>query len=61
MVFLPEFAEQVMQPVTHGESYEEALSNAQDVLELLIEDAIEEGTALPKPIAWMERNSFQVA
>lgn len=35
VVFLPEF-EDVMQPVTHGETYEEAFQNAQDVLELLV-------------------------
>ena len=35
VVFLPEF-EDVMQPVTHGDTYEEALKNAQEVLELLI-------------------------
>ncbi len=38
-----------MQPVTHGDSYEEALKNAQEVLELLIEDTIEEGLDLPIP------------
>ncbi|TAE68277.1 MAG: type II toxin-antitoxin system HicB family antitoxin [Oscillatoriales cyanobacterium] len=36
VVFLPEF-EDVMQPVTHGDSYEEAIYNAREVLELLIE------------------------
>ena len=39
----------MMQPVTHGDSYEEALKNAQEVLELLIEDTIEEGRDLPIP------------
>ena len=48
VVFLPDFKD-VMQPVTHGDSYEEALKNAQDVLELLIESAIEEGKPLPEP------------
>jgi antitoxin HicB len=61
VVFLPEFAGRVMQPVTHGDSYEEALSHAQEVLELLIEDAIEEGIALPSPIAFIDRSSFKVA
>jgi len=49
VVCLPEFAPWVMQPVTHGDSYEEALKNAQEVLELLIEDTIEEGRNLPMP------------
>ena len=34
---------------THGDTYEEALNNAQEVLELLIESAEEEGKVLPEP------------
>ncbi len=34
---------------THGDTYEEALQNAQEVLEMLIESAIEEGETLPTP------------
>ena len=49
VVTLPEFQEVVMQPVTHGDTYEEALKNAQEVLELLVESASHEGTPLPKP------------
>ena len=51
VVFLPEF-EDVMQPVTHGETYQEAFENAQEVLELLIESLIEENKPLPtiKPL-----------
>ncbi len=37
VVFLPEFEDTVMQPVTYGDSYEEALDNAEEVLELLSE------------------------
>jgi predicted RNase H-like HicB family nuclease len=48
VVFLPEF-EDVMQPCTHGDTYEEALKNAQEVLELLIETTLEEGKPLPEP------------
>ena len=47
VVFLPEF-EYVMQPVTHGDTYEEALKNAQEVLELLIESALNHNEPLPK-------------
>ena len=61
VVFLPEFIGRVMQPVTHGDSYEEALSHAQEVLELLIEDAIEDKLALPSPMAFIDRASFKVA
>lgn len=55
VVFLPDF-EDVMQPVTHGESYQEAFQNAQDVLELLVESALDEGKPLPAP-----KQFFQVA
>lgn len=55
VVFLPEF-ENVMQPVTRGETYEEAFQNAQEVLELLVESAVEENQPLPIP-----KQFFQVA
>lgn len=48
VVILPEFTN-VMQPVTHGDTYEEALKNAQEVLKLLIESSVEEGNPLPEP------------
>jgi antitoxin HicB len=48
VVFLREF-EDVLQPVTHSETYEEALKNAQEVLELLIESALNNNEDLPKP------------
>lgn len=35
VIFLPEF-ENVMQPVTHSATYQEAFDNAQEVLELLL-------------------------
>ena len=44
--------------MTHGDSYEEALIHAQEVLELLIEDAIEDKVALPSPMAFIDRASF---
>ncbi len=34
---------------THGDTYEEALQNAQEVLEMLIESALEDGETLPTP------------
>jgi antitoxin HicB len=48
VVLLPEFTD-VMQPCTHGDTYEEALKNAQEVLEMLIESYLEDGQALPEP------------
>jgi antitoxin HicB len=46
VVFLPEFTN-VMQPCTHGNSYLEAAKNAQEVIELLVESALEAGEPLP--------------
>ncbi len=34
---------------THGETYEEALKNAQEVIELWIEDAQAHGETIPPP------------
>jgi antitoxin HicB len=48
VVSLPEFTN-VYQPCTHGDTYEEALNNAQEVLEMLIESSLENGEALPEP------------
>jgi antitoxin HicB len=48
VVFLPDFTN-VMQPCTHGDTYEAALQNAQEVIELLIESTIADGTPLPLP------------
>ena len=58
VVFLPEFQD-VMQPVTNGDTYEEAIKNAQEVLDLLIETSLEEGKPLPEPKTLGQ--SFQVA
>lgn len=38
-----------MQPCTHGDTYEQALKNAQEVLELLIETPLDNVEALPEP------------
>jgi predicted RNase H-like HicB family nuclease len=46
LVHLPDFPEQTYR--THGNSYEEAARNGQEVLQLLLE---EDGLPLPKPKA----------
>jgi predicted RNase H-like HicB family nuclease len=46
LVSLPEFGPYAH---THGNSYEEACKNAQEVLELLIEDYQARNKPLPKP------------
>ena len=48
VVLLPEFTD-VMQPCTHGDTYDEAFKNAQEVLELLVESALKAGEPLPEP------------
>lgn len=49
LVELPEFATEIQRYFTDGDTYEEALQNAQEVLELLIESYQVEGRALPQP------------
>jgi predicted RNase H-like HicB family nuclease len=49
LVELPEFATDIQRYFTHGETYEEALTNAKEVLALLIESYQAEGKPLPKP------------
>ena len=44
VVSIPEFTD-YYQPVTHGETYEEALKNAQEVIEMMLQDNV----ALPAP------------
>ncbi|MEO0517473.1 MAG: type II toxin-antitoxin system HicB family antitoxin [Cyanobacteria bacterium P01_A01_bin.116] len=49
LVELPEFATEIQRYFTHGDTYQEALKNAQEVIELLIESYREEGRTLPQP------------
>jgi uncharacterized protein YuzE/predicted RNase H-like HicB family nuclease len=39
LVTLPEWADAVMQPVAHGQSYVEAAENGQEVIEMLVKEA----------------------
>jgi predicted RNase H-like HicB family nuclease len=45
---LPEFSDFIVQPVTHGDTYEEALKNAQEVLTMVTEVYQQEGRYLPE-------------
>ena len=47
LIHLPEFPSQKFH--THGHSYMEALENAREVLDLLVEEYQQEGKNLPKP------------
>jgi antitoxin HicB len=49
LVTLPEWAERVIMPVTHGNTYSEAVAQGQEVLKLLVESAIRAGEPLPAP------------
>lgn len=49
VVFLPEFAELVMQPCTDGHTYEAAARQGEEAISSLIEWFEAEGKALPQP------------
>jgi antitoxin HicB len=49
LVTLPEWSDRVLQPVTHGETYELAATSGQEALAMLIELAQEDGEPLPEP------------
>ena len=49
LVTLPEWADRVMGPVTHGDTYEEAIKNGHEALEALIASARKHQEALPDP------------
>jgi len=53
LVTLPEWRDRVFGPVSHGETYEEAVRNGQAALHLLIESAIEHGESMPTPQPYM--------
>ncbi|MCH2244121.1 MAG: type II toxin-antitoxin system HicB family antitoxin [Crocosphaera sp.] len=56
IVSLPEFGPYAH---THGDTYEEALKNAQEVLELLIEDYQANNKELPKPLSLNQSLVYQ--
>lgn len=49
LVTLPEWADHVLMPATHGSTYGEAVQRGQEVLELLVNSAIRDGEPLPSP------------
>lgn len=56
LVHLPEFSTQKFH--THGETYEEALKNAQEVLELLVEEYQVSNKPLPIPVNIEQKFQF---
>lgn len=49
LAYLPDFADEIMQPVTHGDTYQEALQAGLEVMNELILHLSAEGKPLPKP------------
>jgi len=49
LVTLPEWADRVIMPVTHGSTYGEAVQNGQEVLEMLVDNATQDGETPPPP------------
>ena len=49
VVTLPEWEGRVFNPVTHGETYQQAIENAHEALSALIASARQRGESLPEP------------
>ena len=49
LVTLPEWEGRVFNPVTHGETYEEAIKNGHEALAALIASTHKHGEPLPEP------------
>jgi antitoxin HicB len=49
LVTLPEWADRVLMPATHGSTYAEAVMQGQEVLAMLVESARERHEPLPAP------------
>ena len=49
LVILPEWADHVLGPVTHGDTYEEAVRHGQEAIEALVASARKHHEPLPQP------------
>lgn len=49
LVTIPEFADRVVMPCTHGITREEATRNGEEVMEMYLEAWQEEGEPIPEP------------
>lgn len=54
VVSLPEWGERVLGPVTHGDTYEEAVQRGREAIEALIASTLKHGESLP-PIHALRR------
>ena len=46
---MPEWADRVIMPATHGDTYNEAVQYGQEVLEMPVDNAIQDAEPLPSP------------
>jgi predicted RNase H-like HicB family nuclease len=49
LVTIPEFAERVVMPCTHGQTRAEAIQNGEEVIEMYLQAWQAEGQPIPKP------------
>lgn len=49
LVIIPEFADLVVMPCTHGKTREEAIHNGEEVIEMYLEACFAEGESIPEP------------
>jgi predicted RNase H-like HicB family nuclease len=49
LVTIPEFADRVVMPCTHGITREEAIRNGEEVIEMYLEAWQDEGVMIPEP------------
>lgn len=49
LVTIPEFADRVVMPCTHGTTRETAIRNAEEVIEMYLEAWQAEGESIPEP------------
>ena len=49
LAYLPDFTDEIMQPVTHGDTYQEALQAGLEVMDELMLHLQAEGKLLPTP------------
>ena len=49
LVTIPEFADRVMMPCTHGKTRSEAIRNGEEVIEMYLEACLAEGEFIPEP------------
>jgi predicted RNase H-like HicB family nuclease len=49
LVTIPEFADRVVMPCTHGKTRETAILNGEEVIEMYLEACLAEGESIPQP------------